>query len=223
MFAIIRQEVLAFVGVLFLRLLVLTLRFRVHPISIDPTTAYRGLSGPQVLVFWHNRQLVMPFVYFRGGGEGRKISVLISQHRDGRLIARVMSLLGVNSVAGSSTKGGTAALRGLIKTMREGNHVAITPDGPKGPLYEAKPGAVLLASLTGGPLSPMAYGVEKAWVFRSWDRMILPKPFSRIVVAIGAPIPVPTRVNEEELEKYRLLMEAKLAEITSAVDSYSYA
>jgi lysophospholipid acyltransferase (LPLAT)-like uncharacterized protein len=219
----IRQEIIACLGVTFLRLLVLTLRFRVHPISIDPHSAFRAPLGPHVLVFWHNRQLVMPFVYFRGGGIPHKISVLISQHRDGRLIARVMALLGVNSIAGSSTRGGTAALRGMVRVMREGNHVAITPDGPKGPLYEAKPGAVLLSSLSGGPLYPMAYGLEKAWVFKSWDRMILPKPFSKIVVAIAEPIKVPARLSEEQLEEYRVVLQNKLAEITTAVDSYDYA
>jgi lysophospholipid acyltransferase (LPLAT)-like uncharacterized protein len=107
--------------------------------------------------------------------------------------------------------------------MRDGSHTAITPDGPKGPIYQAKPGAVLLASLSGGPLYPMAYASEKSWVFKSWDRMILPKPFSKIVVAIAEPIKVPARLSEEQLEEYRLILEQKLSEITTAVDSYVYA
>ncbi len=109
-----------------------------------------------VFAFWHNRQLLMPLAY-RGGGA----YALISQHRDGELIARIAERLGIRTVRGSSTRGGAAALRELIRAGRSGADLAVTPDGPKGPRYVAKLGVVQLAKATGLPIVPVTFSCSK--------------------------------------------------------------
>ncbi|MBA2252502.1 MAG: lysophospholipid acyltransferase family protein [Nitrospirales bacterium] len=109
-----------------------------------------------ILAFWHGRQLMIPLAY-----HGREVHILISQHRDGELISRIMSRFGYHSVRGSSTRGGTAALRQLIKLGRSGVDLAITPDGPKGPRYVAQPGTIQLAKVTGLPILPLTFSCSK--------------------------------------------------------------
>jgi len=109
-----------------------------------------------ILAFWHGRQLMIPLAY-----HGREIHILISRHRDGELISRIMSRFGYHSVRGSSTRGGTAALRQLIKLGRSGVDIAITPDGPKGPRYVAQPGVIQIAKVTGLPILPLAFSCSK--------------------------------------------------------------
>jgi lysophospholipid acyltransferase (LPLAT)-like uncharacterized protein len=109
-----------------------------------------------ILAFWHGRQLMIPLAY-----HGREVHILISQHRDGELISRIMSRFGYHSVRGSSTRGGTAALRQLIKVGRSGVDLAITPDGPKGPRYVAQPGVIQIAKMTGLPVLPLTFSCSK--------------------------------------------------------------
>ncbi len=109
-----------------------------------------------IFAFWHNRQLMMPLAY-RGSGA----YVLVSQHRDGELIAKIAKRFGIRAVRGSSTRGGAAALRELIRVGRTGADLAVTPDGPKGPRYVAKPGVVQLAKATGLPIVPVTFSCSK--------------------------------------------------------------
>jgi lysophospholipid acyltransferase (LPLAT)-like uncharacterized protein len=109
-----------------------------------------------ILAFWHGRQLMIPLAY-----RGRGIHILISRHRDGELISQVMSRFGYHSVRGSSTRGGTSALRQLIKLGRSGVDIAITPDGPKGPRYVVQPGAIQIAKATGLPILPLTFSCSK--------------------------------------------------------------
>ena len=115
--------------------------------------------------------------------------MLISQHNDGRIAADIVRKLGITSVAGSSTRGGKEALKALKVAIEEGNHVGFTPDGPKGPIYKMKPGAVRLAQLTNAPLYPMTISASNAYIFeKSWDKMLLPKPFSKVTFLVGQQI-----------------------------------
>jgi lysophospholipid acyltransferase (LPLAT)-like uncharacterized protein len=109
-----------------------------------------------ILAFWHGRQLMIPLAY-----HGKEVHILISRHRDGELISRIMSRFGYHSVRGSSTRGGTAALRQLIKLGRSGVDLAITPDGPKGPRYVAQPGVGQIAKATGLPIVPLTFSCSK--------------------------------------------------------------
>jgi lysophospholipid acyltransferase (LPLAT)-like uncharacterized protein len=170
---------------------------------------------PLVLVFWHGRQ-----VYFIHLYRAQRFTVLVSQSRDGELISRVLARFGLHSTRGSSSRGGTRALLALVRRMRQGFHVAITPDGPRGPRYQVQPGLVVVAQKTGAPILPAAYNARWKAVFSSWDRFILPLPFSRVVVVYGEPIYVPSNASAATLQAKRLEVEASLQHITAMADHY---
>jgi lysophospholipid acyltransferase (LPLAT)-like uncharacterized protein len=179
-------------------------------------------SGPAVppciFAFWHGRMLMLPRQYRRvRGRRTRGLHMLISRHGDGRLIALAVRLLGINSVAGSSTRGGSRAFLELIRCIQTGADVGITPDGPKGPRYECKEGVVALAQKTGVPIYPVSYSTTRKWQLRSWDGMIIPKPFSRGVLIIGEPILVG---SESDTGEARRKVQEALHEITERADRH---
>jgi lysophospholipid acyltransferase (LPLAT)-like uncharacterized protein len=147
---------------------------------------------------------------------------LISRHRDGRIIAKAVSWFGIGSVEGSSTRGGSEATLRLLEKLREKCVVAITPDGPRGPIYKPKDGAVKIAQLSGASIYPAAFSAEKYWKFKSWDQMILPKPFSRAVFVQGEPINVPADASEGELQRYSSMLESGLKAVTESADNFKY-
>ena len=136
-----------------------------------------------IYTFWHGRQVFLAYLH-----QGGKVRPLISQSRDGELIARVCHSFGLEPVRGSSSKGASAALRQLVEAVQSGAHLGITPDGPRGPLREIHPGVIFVARKTGRPIVPMAFGARKKWIFKSWDEFLVPKPFNRIVMVYGEPI-----------------------------------
>lgn len=139
---------------------------------------------------------------------------LISKSRDGRFLAKAMKALGMQSVAGSSSRGGTSALVQLSRLMAAGSHVAITPDGPRGPANKVKVGALIVSQLTGMKIQPTCFAAEKYWTFKSWDKMILPKPFSKAVILCGETISVPAGSTEGEIDALALDLENILNKIT---------
>lgn len=168
-----------------------------------------------ILAFWHGRLLMMPYVYM-----GRNISVLISMHSDGELISRTMEFFGFSSVRGSTTRGGSSALRSMIKAVRGGHDAAITPDGPKGPRYVVQPGAIALAKILGAPICPATFSASKRKQFSSWDGFIIPYPFSKGVYIWGDPIYVDKDSGEDEMERKRIEVEESLRRITERADSF---
>lgn len=177
-------------------------------LALDPPDlAARVLSrGPAIYTIWHGRMLVPAYV-FRGCG----VAVMISRHADGEVIARIVEALGFRTVRGSSTRGGAAALHDAVVLLREGGSAAFTPDGPKGPLEVAQPGALFAASRSGAPLIPLGVGVKSARILRSWDRFRLPRPFTRVSVVEGEPLLVPADADDAELEKWRLRFQERQA------------
>lgn len=169
-----------------------------------------------IYAFWHGRMLMLPGRY-RVLKTKRPLYMLISQHGDGRLIAWAIKLLGIESVAGSSTRRGVAATRELARRLEEGGSIGITPDGPKGPRYVCKRGVLALAQQSGVPIRPVTYSAEYRWVLPSWDNMIIPKPFSRGVVIFGEPLSVPA---DGDGEKFRIQVEDALNGITKRADDY---
>ncbi|MEJ7849563.1 MAG: lysophospholipid acyltransferase family protein [Pyrinomonadaceae bacterium] len=133
--------------------------------------------------FWHNR-IFSGTYFFRNRG----IVVITSQSKDGEYIARFIQRLGFGAVRGSSTRGGVGALVEMIRLMRGGLAMAFSVDGPKGPRYVAKTGAVLLAKKTGNPMMPFVVENKNYWTVKSWDRLQIPKPFTRAKVIIGKPV-----------------------------------
>ncbi len=164
-----------------------------------------------IMAFWHGRLLMMPFCY-----HGKRIKLLISQHKDGDLLARAMKRFGYDSIRGSTTRGGAAAMREMIKALRESD-IAITPDGPKGPRYVVQDGVIALARLAGVPIIPVTFASSKKKVFGSWDSFNLPYPFSRGVFMWGEPIYVS---KDDDMEEKRKELEGKMREMTEFVDEY---
>lgn len=146
-----------------------------------------------IYAFWHDRIFAGTY-FFRNRG----IAVITSQSKDGEYIARFIQRLGYGAIRGSSTRGGVGALVEMIKAMRDGTAVALTLDGPKGPRYKAKPGAVLLAKKSGHPLMPFVVECRRYWTVNSWDRLQIPKPFTRARLTIAKPIYIaPDEADEE--------------------------
>jgi len=147
---------------------------------------------PCVVVFWHGRLAMMSFAYrrwwLRDFGSKRRAKVIISDHKDGEIITRVISHFGIGAIRGSSFKGGARALMGAIKEIKNGTDVIITPDGPRGPLHSVADGAVILAQRLSLGIYALNYEASSFWKFRSWDEMVLPKPFSRINYSLSAPL-----------------------------------
>ena len=169
---------------------------------------------PYIAAFWHNRLLMAP----TGWRSQAPLSVLISQHRDGELIARTVHQFGVHTVRGSTTRGGSKALRELLLALKNGSNVAITPDGPRGPCMRAQSGIILLARLSGAPIVPSTYSVSRRKLASSWDRFIIALPFSRGLYLWGAPIHVARDADDEALETARLKLENTLNELTTTAD-----
>ena len=165
-----------------------------------------------VFAFWHAR--LLPLVYTH---RGRGIVVLISRHRDGELITRIIERLGFRTARGSSTRGGEEGARDMLRLARTGALLAITPDGPRGPAEQVKPGLAFLASRAGIPVIPVATASSSTWVFRSWDRFRVPKLFARVVVSYGVPLTVPRDADAAALEGWRDRIEQSIAAHTAAV------
>ncbi|MFN6962660.1 MAG: lysophospholipid acyltransferase family protein [Pyrinomonadaceae bacterium] len=160
-----------------------------------------------IYCFWHDRIFAGTY-FFRN----RKIVVITSQSLDGEYIARFIQRLGYGVVRGSSSRGGVGALVEMIRLMRAGAPMAFTVDGPRGPRYAAKKGPVLLAKKTSNPMMPFVVECKRYWTVRSWDRLQIPRPFSRVKVIIAPPIYVDGNASEPEID-------AKLAELQSSLDS----
>ncbi|MCX8109982.1 MAG: lysophospholipid acyltransferase family protein [Syntrophorhabdaceae bacterium] len=166
-----------------------------------------------IICFWHGRLLMMPFANIRGKGK-----VLISRHRDGEFIARVIRFFGLDAIRGSYRKKTVSSVREIMSSIRHGFDVAITPDGPKGPRYKVKKGIIELARITKAGIVPVTYSAGKKKTFKSWDRFVLPLPFSRIVFLWGEPIYINKDMDEEAMEDMRLHLENKLIELTEEAD-----
>jgi len=158
-----------------------------------------------IYCFWHNRIFAGTY-FFRNRG----IVVITSQSFDGEYIARFIQRFGYGAARGSSTRGGVGALARMIRLMKKGLPTGFTVDGPKGPKYVAKTGAVLLAKKTGNPLMPFVVETEKFWTIKSWDRLHIPKPFTRARVFIAEPIYVAPDAPDAEIENKRLELQMKL-------------
>lgn len=165
-------------------------------------------SAGQVPIFvsWHDR--IMLSTYF---WKHRGIAVLISKSKDGEFIARVLETFGNIAIRGSSSRGGTRALVEMIRRMRSGVPMGFTLDGPRGPRYKVKSGALILAKKTGCPILPFVIESKNYWQVRSWDKMQIPKPFTRAIVLINPPIYVSAGSSDGELE-------AKLTEVQDSMD-----
>lgn len=175
----------------------------------DHFLQFRREGKPLIFVFWHG-QLLSLVHHHRNEG----IVVLVSEHSDGEYITQVIHRHGFETARGSSTRGGAKGLRSILRAARVGKVLAFTPDGPKGPRQEFKWGALVAAQLSGLPLVTIAVGADRAWYLKSWDRFMIPKPFSKLRIRYGAPRWVPRDASEEELKEIAAELEEELKQFT---------
>lgn len=174
-------------------------------------------AGDGVLMaLWHGRAILLPLVY---GGRGA--CIMNSTHRDGEIVSRALARFGIEATRGSSTRGAVVGLLNLVRASRRGLDIALIPDGPRGPAGVAKGGAAELVLATGAPLFPIAISCSRSWRLPTWDRMMLPRPFSRVVLVVGeplraAPLRGPSRAAEREA--LRVELERRLRAATAEAD-----
>jgi len=176
--------------------------------------AVRAQSGAFILAFWHGRLLMMPMAWQRFA----PMHMLISAHTDGQLIAGAVRHFDIGSVAGSSNDGGSQALRAMVRWLKSGDCVGITPDGPDGPAMRASRGIVAVARLAGAPVVPLAYATRRRRILASWDRFHLPLPFTRGIFIWGEPILIAGALDDAAMEERRVLVETRLNLITAEAD-----
>src|SRR5258707_1686972 len=172
-----------------------------------------------ISTFWHNRVFLSTYFWQR-----RRVVVMASRSFDGEYIARFIQRFGYGAARGSSTRGATGAIVEMIRLMRAGSPAAFTIDGPKGPRYVAKMGAVLLAKKSGNPILPFTITANRFWeAKKSWDRSQVPKPFARGHLLIGSPIYVPADADEPLLNSKRAELQSALGELNRRGDvNYSH-
>jgi lysophospholipid acyltransferase (LPLAT)-like uncharacterized protein len=192
------------VGVPLVRLLGRT--WRVRRSNHTAVNTLRRERVPIMFALWHGD--LLPLLYLHRD-EG--VSVLISEHRDGELIARIAESLGFRTVRGSTSRGAARALAGMVRELEAGHDVAVTPDGPRGPARSFAPGALIAAQKAGAPVIAVGLSSRGAWRLASWDRFVIPKPFARVSVAYSEPVrleaPTP-RAAAEQTTRFEALMTA---------------
>ena len=169
---------------------------------------------PYILAFWHSRLVLMPYAYPDG-----RVAVVTSRHRDAEMLRRMLASFGLEFVVGSSTAGGVAALRDMIRRVQAGFDIGIAPDGPRGPRRRVKPGVIAAARLAGVPIVPVTVSASRARRLRSWDRTLVPFPFGRVRIAYGTPMEVPRRGDPADDARHAAELERELDRITDAADA----
>lgn len=183
-----------------IRGLAATVDFRFHGDST--VRSWEQARRPFILAFWHRYLILMRYAY-----RGQRMSVLVSQSWDGELTSQTLAHLGIDTCRGSSTRGGAAALRDLLRRARSGSDLGFTPDGPKGPPCVVQPGVIVAAAMSGLPILPVAIAASRRRLLRSWDKMLVPLPGARVDVLFGAPLTVaPRSPVGEEIERLQRAM-----------------
>jgi lysophospholipid acyltransferase (LPLAT)-like uncharacterized protein len=177
-----------------------TLRRR--KVGFDAVKALVDSDQRFILAFWHRRLVMMPLSYpFRrnnADGERRGVAILSSDSKDGEISAAIWRHLGIHAVRGTASHGGGAqGLVKMIQVVRQGWDLGITPDGPRGPRCEVKPGAIAVARKTRAWIVPVSVAYSSAWQLKTWDKMLIPKPFSSVAVLYGEPYQVPEHIEDE--------------------------
>lgn len=207
------QRIAAALVAWFIRAMAATIRFH-----IDDRYGYFKTTPPKtIFALWHNRVSLSPIIYqlyVRKFDAGRRMASMVSASKDGGLVAQVLEHFAFESIRGSSSRRGGQALVEMTSRAEDGFDLAITPDGPRGPCYEAHDGIIVTAQLTGLPILPVSYHLN--WKIRpnSWDRFQIPLPFARCDIVVGKAMIIPREITDEEREMFRKQLEQSLNEIT---------
>jgi len=184
------------------------------PVSVPPP--YEPASPRFIYLVWHET-LLMPLTRFAHP----QMSTLVSKHADGQLLASFIKNLGLSVVFGSTNRGGVQALREIIRDVSGCKHLAITPDGPRGPRREIQTGALFLASRTGMQIAPVGVGFRNPWRLRSWDRFAIPKPCTRAKMVSGETFQLPRELRSDGLERFRVMVQAELERLTTIAEHWA--
>ncbi len=200
------QSILSYLLAGYIRLVMVTnsKKFDIHP----EAEIFMDGQKNAIFAFWHGRMMLLPAI-----NPPRKMHVLISEHRDGKLISRVIGRFGQDTVVGSSSRGGTEAVRNIVRLLKKGDNISITPDGPRGPNQQAEMGIVTIARLSQKPVLPVTFSASKHKRLKSWDRFMVAKPFGRIVFCIGAPV-----IVEQADEAARIAIEKSMNHLVEYAD-----
>jgi lysophospholipid acyltransferase (LPLAT)-like uncharacterized protein len=200
-----RERLLALTGATILKTLFLTLRLRIEDLS---GVLKEDAGSPMIVCFWHNRILGITFAFDRIYPKKRAgVTVLTSPSKDGEILAQLVGAFGMKAVRGSSSRRGSRALLELVKLIRSGRDIAITPDGPRGPRYSLGPGIILLAQTTGTRIVPAHASFSRCVRMKTWDGFIIPLPFSKVSVTIDEALAIPAELTAEEFETKRQNLE----------------
>lgn len=206
-------QIFIYIGLLIVKIISSTYTIKI----IGPEIEKNILKKKQVPVYasWHQR--FFPGISFFAAR--KPISIMISQSRDGELISKIVNRLGWHPVRGSSSRGGRHALREIKTLIHKGYKIGHIVDGPRGPLGIVKPGLLIIAQLSGMPIIPTITSAERKWVFNSWDRFMIPKPFSRVIFRFGDEIYVPRNLQGAAFEEKRSSIENTLKKLYAETDS----
>ncbi|MEI6280153.1 MAG: lysophospholipid acyltransferase family protein [Verrucomicrobiae bacterium] len=201
-----RERLLARIGSTILKALFLTVRLRLDDRCGIGRNAF---PEPCLICFWHNRILGITLAAHRRYPKRlrRGLTVLTSPSKDGEILAQLVGAFGMGAVRGSSSRRGSRALLELVRIIRDGKDIAITPDGPRGPRYRLGPGVILLAQATGATIVPAHASFSRAFRMKTWDGFLIPLPFSTISVRIDERITIPKDLGEDEFERARKNLE----------------
>jgi lysophospholipid acyltransferase (LPLAT)-like uncharacterized protein len=202
-----------YIGLVVIKIISWTYKIRVMNLDIEKDILKRGHIP--IYASWHQR--FFPGIVFFA--TRKPISIMISQSRDGELISKIVNVLGWHPVRGSSSKGGGQALKDIKKLVRRGYKIAHIVDGPRGPLGVIKPGLLVIAQASGMPIVPTITSAEKKWVFNSWDRFMVPKPFSRVIIRFSDEIHIPRKLQGDDFEEKRLSIEETLKKLYVETDA----
>lgn len=197
----------------FVRSWISTINFHYHPLGKNFDPNQPNFQGRYIYIFWHENLLMPAYQYGKPN-----ISVLISNHSDGEMIAQACKHLGFSLVRGSSTRGGIEAIRNMVKLSKDG-HIAITPDGPKGPRGVIQQGVIYLAAKSGLPIIPMGFAYSSVKRAKSWDKFAIPNPFSKIVLVTTPEIYIPSDIDKDNLEEHLTRVQNELDRATAEAES----
>jgi lysophospholipid acyltransferase (LPLAT)-like uncharacterized protein len=201
-----------------IRILGATMRFKEVNSEIPRSFIEKGTLA--IGAFWHGRLLMMPCLESVHKETGRKMSFLVSAHRDGQVIGKAVQKFGHRAILGSSTRRGFSAFHQMLKAQKDGYDVIFVPDGPKGPRQQVQIGIIELARLSRCPIVPLSFSASRRKIFNTWDRFLLPCPFSKGVFIWGEPVYIDPDGDRTHLEEQRLLLEQRLNQLTERADRY---
>jgi lysophospholipid acyltransferase (LPLAT)-like uncharacterized protein len=194
---------------------------------IQPVIGEEHIEGilktgfPMIPCYWHQRHIFGTYYMLQLLRRGLKVGFLVSPSVDGEVPAQVMRDWGAKVIRGSHTRSGAKTVRDLYKLISHENVSPVnTPDGPTGPIHYFKPGTLMLAQLTQVPIVPISYAAKNAWILKTWDRFILPIPFTRVQIVVGEPQYVAKNLSEDEMEVIRVKIEDTLQLIASEAETH---